>query len=244
MIVTGVALAKYRNKLSAINNKAAELVQQYMLEHNFDIDDAFLSFANEIVAKYGEAAGALSAQFYDELHEYWAKISGAGVKIKAAEIADLPTQAEVAKTIYGTMTDTAIKIPGSVSRLVKRVAEDTTLKNAIRDGAEFAWIPAGDTCSFCIMLASNGWQTASDKALKGGHAEHIHSNCDCTYTIRFDDDMSFADYDPDVYLEMYENADGNSWQEKVRAMDREKYKANADEIRERKRIEYAKRNSR
>ena len=53
------------------------------------------------------------------------------------------------------------------------------LKNAVRDGAEWAWVPHGDTCPFCITLASNGWQKASRKVLKGGHAEHIHANCDC-----------------------------------------------------------------
>ena len=47
-----------------------------------------------------------------------------------------------------------------VSRLVKRAGADTTLKNAQRDGAEFAWVPHGDSCAFCLTLASRGWQRA------------------------------------------------------------------------------------
>lgn len=27
------------------------------------------------------------------------------------------------------------------------------LKNALRDGAEFAWVSNGDTCAFCMTLA-------------------------------------------------------------------------------------------
>ena len=45
------------------------------------------------------------------------------------------------------------------------------LKNALRDGAEFAWVPNGDTCAFCMTLASRGWQRASKRAIKNGHAE-------------------------------------------------------------------------
>lgn len=50
-----------------------------------------------------------------------------------------------------------------VSRLVKRAGADTTLKNAQRDGAEFAWVPHGDSCAFCLTLASRGWQRASQR---------------------------------------------------------------------------------
>ena len=92
---------------------------------------------------------------------------------------------------------------GGVSRLVKQAGADTTLKNAIRDGAEWAWVPHGDTCPFCITLASNGWQRASKKALKGDHAQHIHAHCDCEYVIRFDSSTTVAGYDPDKYLEQY-----------------------------------------
>ena len=44
-----------------------------------------------------------------------------------------------------------------VSRLVKRAGADTTPHNAVRDGAEWAWVPHGDACPFCRMLAYNGW---------------------------------------------------------------------------------------
>jgi hypothetical protein len=96
------------------------------------------------------------------------------------------------------------------------------MQNAIRDGAEWAWIPHGETCAFCITLASRGWQRASKKALRGGHAEHIHANCDCTYSIRFDSRTSVAGYDPDKYRAMYNSTSGSP-EDKINAMRRAAY---------------------
>ena len=128
--------------------------------------------------------------------------------------------------------------------MVKQAGADTTLRNALRDGAEFAWVPAGDTCAFCLTLASRGWQRASKKAVKGGHAEHIHSNCDCTYAIRFDGKGGVAGYDPDKYRAMYDAAEGDTPREKINAMRRENYAEHREEINAQKRAAYAERKER
>lgn len=124
--------------------------------------------------------------------------------------------------------------PNGVSRLVKRAGADTTLKNAVRDGAEWAWVPHEDTCPFCITLASNGWQKASSKVLKGGHAEHIHANCDCEFAIRFDHNTTVAGYDPEKYLKQYRDAGGD-----INKMRRVNYAANKERINAQKRAAYA-----
>ena len=243
MIVPAQHMAIYRARLAQVSKKAADEIQKYMLDHGFDITEEFLDYADAVVSKYGEAAGALSAEFYDDIAQYWTDVENRSRvrTIKAAEAAEVPTEAEIRKTVYGTLKESAEKIPGALSRLVKRTAEDTTLHNAIRDGAEFAWVPAGDTCAFCIMLASRGWQRASKKALKGGHAEHIHANCDCTYTIRFDRKSGVAGYDPDRYLKMYENTDGGTWQQRLNDMRREQYAADPEKYRAQKRAAYERR---
>jgi hypothetical protein len=94
------------------------------------------------------------------------------------------------------------------------------------------------------MLASRGWQKASKKAIKEGHAEHIHANCDCTYAIRFGSDLDVAGYDPDEYRTMYDDADGVGWQEKLNSMRRGFYQENKDEINAQKRSAYEKRKER
>lgn len=243
MVVTAKAISKYRSMLSAINQKAAAEVQEYIVQHGYQITEEFLEFAYAVSTKYGEAAGALACQFYDELADYWKQVEKKKT-IPPAEPSEVASYEEVAKNVVGTIKTTPDKIPEVVSRLVKRTAEDTTLKNAMRDFAECAWIPQGDTCSFCIMLASNGWRKASKKSLRNGHAEHIHPNCDCTYVVRFDPFTDVEGYEPGEYLQMYEDADGYKWRDKLNSMRREQYQKNKEEINERKRINYAERKER
>lgn len=136
--------------------------------------------------------------------------------------------------VNATKNQNPANLPNGVSRLVKRAGADTTLKNAVRDGAEWAWVPHGDTCPFCITLASNGWQKASSKVLKGGHAEHIHANCDCEFAIRFDHNTTVAGYDPEKYLAQYNAAGGD-----INKMRRIDYAARKDAINAQKRAAYA-----
>lgn len=237
--VTAGSIERYRELLRQISEKAAEEVQEYMREHKFLIDDAFLDFAYAISTKYGEAAGALSCKFFDELNEYWVKVGqGKRPYAKMAEPAKTATRQEVIETVLGAKKDGMANIPSAVGKLAKRTAEDTTLENAIRGGYEFAWVPSGDSCSFCMMLASNGWQRASKKALKKGHAAHIHPNCDCTYVVRFDKGTTVEGYDPDYYKAMYDNADGDKWQDKLNSMRRDNYAKNKDKINAQKRVAY------
>ena len=178
-----------------------------------------------------------------EMYDAAAIASGAALVV--AEPAPTATYAEVAKAINGTLkTGNAEIVSASVGRMVKMAGVDTTMKNALRDGAEWAWIPVGDTCAFCITLASRGWQRASKKAIKGGHAEHIHANCDCTYAIRFDSSTTVEGYTPDRYLRMYEGADGSTPNERINAMRRDAYAQNRELINEQKRSAYAKRKER
>ena len=132
----------------------------------------------------------------------------------------------------------------AIGRLVKMAGVDTVMQNALRDGAEWAWIPRGDTCAFCLTLASRGWQRASAKAIKNGHAEHIHANCECTYAVRFRSDQNVQGYDPEEYRKLYYSADGNTPDEKINSMRRVQYKINRDKINAQKREAYAERKER
>lgn len=228
----------YKNKLTQISQKAADELTAWIDSHGGVGEanrDDLISYAYALTAKYGEASGAYTAQYYDDM----ARLSN--VTVPAAEVAELPSYGEVAKAINGTIKKSSkSSYVGSTSgRLVKQVSADTLQKNALRDGAEWAWIPAGDTCVFCLTLASRGWQRASKKALKNGHAEHIHANCDCTYAVRFDSNTTVEGYEPGKYLEMYENAEGDTPQEKINSMRRIQYQNNREKILEQKRGNYA-----
>lgn len=228
MQITANAWNEYITRLSRLNQKAGQLMRQYIDTHGTGDADALITYAAALVTKYGEGSAELACQMYDALAE------AANAGVPAAEPAVPADYGEVARMVNATKNQNPANLPNGVSRLVKRAGADTTLKNAVRDGAEWAWVPHGDTCPFCITLASRGWQTASQKLLKNGHAEHIHANCDCEFAIRFDHKTTVAGYDPEKYLKQYRDAGGD-----INKMRRVNYAANKERINAQKRAAYA-----
>ena len=244
MIITHDQWREYIDVLRNISDTAADemadFVNELKINTNLSNDqkrNALIDYAYGLATKYGEASAAVSAEMYDAV----AIIQGAAVP--PAVPAETATISEAAKTVNGILkqSDNVDMLSAGVGRLVKTAGVDTTIYNALRDGAEWAWVPQGDTCAFCITLASRGWQRASKNALKNGHAEHIHANCDCTYAVRFDGKSDVAGYDPDNYYLMYKNAADGSPTDKVNAMRREAYAKNKKEINAQKRSAYQKR---
>ena len=214
--------------------------------------NALINKAFYLATKYGEGASELACEMYDATAERQ------GVIIPPAEPAPTATIAETAKTVNGTLkTGNPEIIASAVGRLVKQAAADTTLQNAKRDNAWFAWVAHGDTCAYCLALAGIGWQKAGKLTLDGGHAEHIHSNCDCEYAIDLKGDLEIADYDPnainrtimDMTDEEYDaedllrmsghNAKGHD-NTALNAIRRKFYAKNKEIINEQKRSAYAK----
>ena len=228
MQITANAWNEYITRLSRLNQKAGQLMREYIGSHGTESTDDLIAYAYGLVTKYGEGSAELACQMYDALAE------AANAGVPAAEPAEPADYGEVARMVNATKNQNPANLPNGVSRLVKRAGADTTLKNAARDGAEWAWVPHGDTCPFCITLASNGWQKASSKVLKGGHAEHIHANCDCEFAIRFDHKTTVAGYDPEKYLKQYRDAGGD-----INKMRRVNYAANKERINAQKRAAYA-----
>lgn len=229
---------KYIGDLRKISDKAAEEALKYIERNPIETSEQmrrFVDYCYGLATKYGEAAGSLACEMYDAL----ADLSKASVP--SAVPAPTATYGDVAKAVYGTIRQNPELTSSAIGRQVKLVGVDTMQQNALRDGAEWAWIPSGDTCAFCLTLASRGWQRASKNAIKNGHAEHVHANCDCTYCVRFSDKIDVEGYNPDEYLDMYRNADGNSPEAKINALRRKFYDKNKQSINAQKRSAYAKR---
>lgn len=244
--ITTKAWRNYISILRRVSDRASNEMRAFITSYSSafeagvitkeEYEDAVIDYAYALATKYGEAAGAAACEMYDAIAELQ------GANVPPAVPAPTATMGETAKAVKGTMkTGNPNIVSDATGRLVKMVGVDTMMQNALRDGAEWAWIPSGDTCAFCLTLASRGWQRASKNAIKNGHAEHIHANCDCTYAVRFDKNLDVEGYDPDKYLEMYEGADGNTPQERINALRREFYADNKEIINEQKRSAYAKR---
>lgn len=254
MRITSRAWQNYINILRRVSDRASNEMNAFIRTQADRYNDGLISYteyqnsvidyAYALATRYGEAAGAAACDMYDAI----ADLQNANVA--AAVPAQTATYNETAKAVVGTMkTGNPSIVSDATGRLVKMAALDTMQQNALRDGAEWAWIPIGDTCAFCITLASNGWQRASKNAIKNGHAEHVHANCDCTYAVRFSDNIDVEGYDPKKYRNMYnhaplEDGEADTPSNKINAMRREFYKQNKDDINAQKRDAYAKRQER
>ena len=229
---------RYQKAMSTLSAQAYKEMSEWIIlnggyqaiQFESAITQAYL-----ISRKYGEASAALSALMYDTL------AAASGANVPAAVVAETATLGEVSKAIYGasSFSQNNDYISGIVGRLVKQAGADTTLQNAKRDGAEFAWIAVGETCAYCELLSDIGWQHASADTIKGDHASHIHSNCDCQFVVRFDSDTTVEGYHPNTGL--YDETEGRTIEEKANTIRRENYAKNKDEINEQKRIAYKKR---
>lgn len=237
MNVTEKEYKRFIAKLRSIDQIVATDVQKFITD-NGGIEvidkDALIAYAYQLVSIYGNAAAVWAAEMYDAV----AELSGADVD--PAELADTATYDDVAKTVRGVskISTDAVLMAMAVSRLAKLPGQDTMLNNAIRDQAYVAWIAFGDTCAFCLSLSAEGWHRASNADKKDGHSKHIHGNCDCSYAVKFDEESSYAGYNPDKYKRiLYKaNLDGEEPTEKnrINALRRENYAKNREKILEQK----------
>lgn len=261
MDITAKAWQMFISRLALVNSAARDKILVYLGNHpirSYDDRQRLIEYAYLTAIKYGEGAAALACAMYDAI------AAGSAAAVPAAIPAAMPTVSEVAKAVNGTLkTGNNNIVADSIGRLVKRTGVDTTLINAQRDNAEFAWVPSGDTCAYCLMLAAIGWQKAGKNTLNGEHAKHIHANCDCTYAVRFDSSTRVSGYDPEKYGDIIEDAtDGkygagdllleagrtSSWSGRnytgLNMIRRKFYAENADEINAQKRDAYEKRKER
>lgn len=209
----------YIETLRKINDKAASEIKDALMKYGVDetgnvVEDVisvmvgdnqtFLEYCYAVTKKYGNASAAMAAQMYDAIAEL------EKASVPAAEMADPASLNDVARTINGVRktSSNVDEMVGALSRYVKKAGCDTTLKNAYRDRAQYAWIPHGDTCAYCMALAANGWTNVSTAKIRAGypHEEHIHSNCDCTYAIRFNSKTNVSGYNPDKYMDKLQKA--------------------------------------
>lgn len=212
---------KYIDAMRLLSDTAGDEFSQIVISnggYNLLNEYDLARIAYEVVAKYGEGSSALTASLYDSIAYLEKK------KVPPADMFGVSFE-DVTKAVRAVVRDYTDMnyLNAVVGKMVKQAGADTLVKNAIRDGAEVAWIPQGMTCAFCLTLASRGWQKVSKRTLKNGHAEHIHPNCDCQYCVRFDD-SDVEGYDPESYLKIYYDAEGRTPKDKINSMRREFYR--------------------
>lgn len=215
MQISKKAWESYIDKLGKINKRAADEMQKYVTKYGFENVDGIINAAYDIGYNYGGAAATLACEMYEAI------ATAQGLELTAIP-AEFVSRDYVAGTVLDVIENAPATISDTVGALVKRTATDTIQLNAERDGAEYAWIPSGDGCEYCKYIASLGWR----KAKKGNtQIRHTHANCRCELAVRFDGTSGVAGYDQAEYKKEFENADGETLQEKLKNLRSARYAA-------------------
>ena len=174
--------------------------------------DEVIDAAATVAWKYEQLGCELGAQWYDLCAEL------AGIDAEPAEYPDSDYDEMLARADEYLKASEPGQEPQTVfndflQRLVDQSIRNTGNANLWRDyerglaPGKWARVPVGDTCAWCMMLASNGaWYVSKETAL-GVDPGHYHDHCDCRAVYHADPE-DIADYDQLLkYKSMYYDAE-------------------------------------
>ncbi|GAA1138430.1 hypothetical protein [Nocardioides aquiterrae] len=205
--VVATAWAQFQAAYAGLGLTPAQLATNEGIQA---LRDLFADF----IAAWGEVAGTLAADFYDELRDQ-AGIPGSF----QALVPDPLDSAQVDGIVSWAVTpprdvdeldiETMLaKIEGASQRLIRQAQRDALNESARRDPARprVARIPMGaETCAFCLVLASRGYVYRSETS--AGRNNSYHDFCDCEQDVTWSSNPEPPDgYDPGELYGKYDAA--------------------------------------
>lgn len=190
--------------------------------------DAVCEALNAVLDTYGAAAAQAAADFFDASREIaigspLGAVPEAGREVEATNGA---VRAFVDKVNKGDVDGFNRLVLSRIDYELKRAAGYTMTQNAARDPLrpKFARVPGGgETCRFCLMLASRGFVYSSKR--NAGAVDHYHNDCDCRVVCDWTGG-GVEGYDPDEIAERWHDlewADAEARAEKSGADPDEEY---------------------
>lgn len=180
--------------------------------------------AATVAAKYSYLGCELGAQWYDLCSEL------AGVDAEPAELPEMDDEAIKGRTRNAFEKSQQPTVQAIFNDFMQNVINDsirtTGSANLWRDyergiaGGRWCRVPVGDTCAWCMMLASQGAWYLSEESALGASPDHYHEGCDCKAVYHADAESIQGYSDLAKYKKMYYNADNDR---RANASGREKY---------------------
>lgn len=138
------------------------------------VADVIYTYVPVIAERYGLAAGALAADWYDDAREA-AEVAGY-FRASPADLPDMGRYEALAGWAAGK-DDIETLVSGGVQRIIANAHRETVMQSAYADPRAEGWARfarGAETCGFCYMLTSRG-AVYTDRTAKFGS----HDNCDC-----------------------------------------------------------------
>lgn len=164
---------------------------------------AAIAILETILGTYADLSAARAAESYDAMRAAQA-VGGTYAAIADSRRRPGATQGAlyaITKTLEQTQSVDRFRaeVLDRVDTEVRRAANQCVAYNARRDPKKprYARVPVGETCGFCLMLSSFGYQYTSEEA-----ASHAHRHCNCRVVPSFGE-AEVDGYDPDAMYERY-----------------------------------------
>lgn len=160
--------------------------------------DVLVSQAQTLARYYGDAAVGLAAEFFEAATGLTTRVPGYDL----TDAVEGSARWAAGDLFTGDPAEAQKKFRGAMQRHAKQPGRDLLHDNADRRGVRFARVPVGDTCSWCLMLASRGFIYTSSR--HAGEGNRWHDWCDCMIVPSTEKDLP-AEYDPEKLYELYNN---------------------------------------
>lgn len=203
-------------QITSFNNVKSQLVEaatDEFLEYIYDgiTPEEVIDIAASIGQKYALLGAELGAQWYDLCSEL------AGIDADAAEVAEVDAEAVDAKTRATFERSQQPTVQAVFNDLMQNLVNDSIRQtgeaNLWRDyerglaGGRWCRVPVGETCAWCLMLASQGAWYLSEQSALGQEAGHYHDGCNCVAVYHADPDSIRGYENLGKYKAMYYDAD-------------------------------------
>lgn len=201
----------------SFNVVADQLKEAAIDEFMSDLDDDMtrdevVELAVRVAEKYSYLGCELGAQWYDLCSEL------AGVDVDPAELAEvdaeyLETRAQDAFDRANANSPIGDVFSYYLQNQIENSIRRTGSANLYRDyergmaGGKWARVPVGETCAWCLMLASQGAWYLSKETAKGIDPDHYHDGCDCVAVYHADPESISGYANLTKYKEMYYDAE-------------------------------------
>ena len=178
----------YVDALASVSDEAKKKLEESLRRIDWTRDvatvrDEIIDVMQVYCGGSTDMAAQLAAEFYDGLREQaiGTQLGAFAESGRNPAATDGAVRAFVQDLVDGKGPDSVIeKCLDRVDYETKKAAATCVTRNANRDPAKprYARVPAGgETCDFCLMLASRGPVYHSEAS--AGAVDHFHANCRC-----------------------------------------------------------------
>lgn len=202
MAVTRARLNSYRADVDACGEAAAAYVEQYLAAIMAEYPGISVAELREVaIEAIGDSLDAFGDQAAELALELFEEIAGTGHDAQIYDVID-PERIDGKVRYYarslveGDVASFSRDVSDLTRYYVKRSAFENMAENCGRGEVRYARVPSGsETCPFCFMLASRGFEYHTAESAGEGHP--YHRNCDCVIV------PGVKGLDPDSQVEGY-----------------------------------------